>query len=80
MISVLLLMALTAGASRPDLVAAPQRIPGQSARPASIQGVVRDETGRGVPGVEVVIRDPERRASTNADGVFRFLDVRPGEY
>lgn len=81
MIGVLLLVALaTAVASRPEVVAVPQRIPGQSARPASIQGVVRDETGRGVPGVEVVIRDPERRASTNADGVFRFLDVRPGEY
>ena len=81
MIGVLLLVTLAAaGASRPDLVAVPQRIPGQSARPASIQGVVRDETGRGVPGVEVVIRNPERRASTNADGVFRFLDVRPGEY
>ncbi|MCA1561965.1 MAG: carboxypeptidase-like regulatory domain-containing protein [Acidobacteria bacterium] len=77
----LLLVVLAAtDVSRPDVAAVPQRIPGQSVRPASIQGVVRDETGRAVPGVEVAIRNPERRAITNADGVFRFLDVRPGEY
>ena len=68
-----------------------QRIPRQSARPAAIQGRVIDESGRGIPGVDVELRQRSetgravalpgtRRATTVADGVFRFLDLDAGDY
>jgi hypothetical protein len=68
-----------------------QRIPGQSPRPSSIQGVVNDSDGRPVPGAEVELRqraasgrpvafDDVRRTTTSADGVFRVLDVAAGDY
>ena len=68
-----------------------QRIPGQSPRPSSIQGVVRDADERPVPGAQVELRQraasgrpvafgDTRQASTTADGVFRFLDVSAGDY
>lgn len=68
-----------------------QTIPGQSPRPASIQGVVRADDGRAVPGVQVEVRqrapsgrpvafpDP-RRTTTSADGIFRFVDLPAGDY
>jgi protocatechuate 3,4-dioxygenase beta subunit len=68
-----------------------QRIPRQSLRPAAIQGRVVDENGRGIPGVDVELRRRSesgravalpgtRRATTGADGVFRFLELDAGDY
>jgi hypothetical protein len=60
-----------------------QQIPQQRQARASIQGVVNDASGRGVPGADVVLREGTRdvaRTTTTGDGVFRFLDLPPGEY
>jgi hypothetical protein len=68
-----------------------QRIPGQSSRQGSIQGLVRDESGRPIPGVDVELRQRAasgrpvalpgaRKTTTSADGVFRFVDLPPGDY
>jgi hypothetical protein len=57
----------------------PQQRPGR----AAIQGLVADDRGRGVPGVDVVLKAGDReiaRTTTSGDGVFRFTDVAPGEY
>ena len=76
------------------LIAAPafaQRIPGQSPRPSSVQGVVRDVDGRPVPGAQVELRQrapsgrpvafgETRQTLTSADGVFRFIDLPAGDY
>ncbi len=68
-----------------------QRIPGQSERPASIQGVVRGDDGRAIANAQVSLQlratsgrpvafaDP-RRTTTTVEGIFRFLDVAAGEY
>ncbi|HET7694434.1 MAG TPA: carboxypeptidase-like regulatory domain-containing protein [Vicinamibacterales bacterium] len=45
--------------------------------------MVTDQSGRPVPAVDVVLRQGTRevaRTVTSGDGVFRFLDVSPGEY
>ena len=42
-----------------------------------------DEGGRGIAGADVVLKAGTRevgRTLTSGDGVFRFLDVAPGEY
>lgn len=68
-----------------------QRIPGQSARQAAIQGIVRSTDGRPVSGVNVELRRlaesgrpvafaDTRRTTTNADGIFRFLDLPAGDF
>jgi hypothetical protein len=61
-----------------------QRIPRQETRQtASVQGVVRNELGRGIPDVAVSIRGASGRAqeaSTNGEGIFRFREVAPGTY
>lgn len=68
-----------------------QRIPGQSARAASVQGIVRGDDGRAIPNAQVALQeraasgrpvafpDP-RRTATTAEGIFRFLDLPSGEY
>ena len=59
------------------------QIPQQRPVRASIQGLVTDERGRGLPGADVILRSGNRevaRTQTSGDGVFRFLDVAPGEY
>jgi hypothetical protein len=74
----------------PNLASA-QRIPGQSTRQSSLQGMVRDAGGRPIPGVQVELRQraasgrpaafgDTRRTTTSADGVFRFIDLPAGEY
>lgn len=61
-----------------------QRIPRQTVRQSvSIQGVVRNELGRGVPEVAVSLRGTSGRplaASTDGEGIFRLREVRPGTY
>ena len=60
-----------------------QQIPNQRPGRSSIQGLVTDDTGRGVPAVDVVLERRGRevaRAQTTADGVFRFLDLADGDY
>ena len=68
-----------------------QSIPRQSSRAASVQGVVRGEDGRPIPGAQVELRQRSpagrpvafadaRRTTTSADGIFRFIDLAAGEY
>lgn len=64
---------------------APQRLPGQSApKKATLQGIVRDANGKPLIGATVVLRnlatDQKFEKVSNAQGVFRFIDVAPGEY
>jgi hypothetical protein len=60
-----------------------EQIPQQRPARASVQGLITDETGRGLPGVEVVLKQGARevaRTLTSGDGIFRLIDVAPGEY
>ncbi len=61
-----------------------QRIPGHSpATAASVQGVVRDETGRAVPGVTITASRAGvaiRSIMSNSEGIFRMLDLPLGTY
>ena len=46
-----------------------------------LSGVVRDgETGETIPGANVVIEGTTQGASTNFDGEYRIIGVRPGSY
>jgi hypothetical protein len=59
------------------------QIPQQRPAASSLQGIVVDQGGRGIPGVDVVLRQGTRevsRATTSGDGSFRILAVAPGEY
>jgi Carboxypeptidase regulatory-like domain len=67
-----------AGASAND-----QQIPQQRPGRSSVQGRVTDSNGRPVPGAEVALKSADReaaRTTTSGDGVFRMIDVPPGEY
>jgi hypothetical protein len=58
------------------------QVPARQSR-TSIDGLVIDERGRGIPGADVTLKSGAQdvaRATTGGDGVFRFLDVTPGEY
>src|SRR5690242_14031869 len=73
-----LLIAISAAAQE-------RRIPRQTNPTAgAIQGLVHDPGGRGLPGATVILSDltnhRQVQAVTNADGVFRFLDLRPASY
>lgn len=62
-----------------ELIQIPQQRPASS----SIQGIVLDQGGRGIPAVDVVLRQGPRevaRTTTSGDGSFRILAVVPGEY
>jgi hypothetical protein len=64
---------------------APQRLPGQSApKKATLQGVVRDSNGKPVIGATMLLRNlttnQKLEKVSDAQGVFRFLDVAPGDY
>ena len=77
-------LSVSAGpAGGPEGLRSSDQIPQQRPNRASIQGMVTGEGGRGLPGVEVVLKQGGRdvaRAITSGDGVFRLLDVAPGEY
>lgn len=62
-----------------------QRIPRRAAKKtAAVQGVIRVEAGRPLPGVDVTLRhrasNKTRRATTNGEGVFRLGELSPGVY
>lgn len=86
-------LSLFVAALRPSAVcAAPaqqstnqRRIPGQAApQKAALQGIVRDTEGKAVIGAMVILRNPalgkDQTKTTNAEGVFRFIDLPPGVY
>jgi hypothetical protein len=50
------------------------------AGPRTIVGVVTDTSGRAIDSVEVFVTSVKRRTTTNADGTFRFDDVKAGTY
>jgi hypothetical protein len=62
-----------------------RRIPSQSPQQKSaLEGVVRDPTGRGIVGANVILHNLKsgmhQEQLTNAEGVFRLIDLEPGEY
>jgi hypothetical protein len=62
-----------------------QRLPGQSApKKSALQGIVRDSNGKPVMGATVLLRnlasDQEFEKVSGSQGVFRFVDVAPGDY
>jgi Carboxypeptidase regulatory-like domain len=87
-----LLLSLTTplSARRPQ---ADRRIPEHSpATTATVQGVIRDSQGRGIPGVQLDLRitgngtgigtasGQHYSVTTNVEGIFRLRDVRLGVY
>jgi Carboxypeptidase regulatory-like domain len=78
-------LASSASANRPQQSVAQQRLPGQSAaKNAALQGVVSDANGTPVIGASVILRnlatDQKIEKISNAQGVFRFIDVALGDY
>ena len=78
-------LASGASANRPQQSVAQQRLPGQSAaKNAALQGVVRDANGTPLIGASVILRnlatDQKIEKLSNAQGVFRLIDVAPGDY
>jgi Carboxypeptidase regulatory-like domain len=64
---------------------AQQRLPGQSApKRAALQGLVRGANSKAVVGATVILRNLTSGQSfekiSNAQGVFRFIDILPGNY
>jgi hypothetical protein len=62
-----------------------QRIPRQTPRrTAALQGIVRDGATRGIIGALIALTNRStgmtRTLTTNADGVFRWTDLAPGNY
>ena len=62
-----------------------QRLPGQTApKRAALQGLVRGANGRAIVGATVTLRNLTSGQSfekiSNAQGVFRFIDILPGNY
>ena len=73
------------GSTVPQQSTSQQRLPGQtSPTKAALQGVVRQLNGRPIVGARVILRNTttnqESEKTSNAQGVFRFLDVFPGNY
>jgi len=63
----------------------PQRLPRQAPpRTAALQGTVAEEGGRGLPGAALRLRNlasgETREVLTDAEGVFRLLELAPGRY
>jgi hypothetical protein len=64
---------------------AQQRLPGQAApKRAALEGLVRGANGRAVVGATVILRNLTSgqgfKNISNAQGVFRFIDILPGNY
>jgi hypothetical protein len=62
-----------------------QRLPNQTApKKAALQGIVRDGAGKAVIAARVILRNSRTQTTlertTDAQGVFRFIDVPPGGY
>lgn len=62
-----------------------RRLPERSpASTASLQGLIRDSQGHGIPGVQLDLRNTSSGqhyiVATNAEGIFRLRDVRLGTY
>src|SRR3984957_17930021 len=62
-----------------------QRLPGQTApKKATLQGIVRDADGKPVISARVILRNvgtqQEIERNTDAQGVFRFIEMPPGAY
>ena len=62
-----------------------QQIPGQTAqRKGAIQGILRDASNNPVIGATVLLRNQangfELKKNSDAQGVFRFIDIVPGSY
>src|SRR5215217_5540521 len=60
-------------------------IPASAFAQASLSGVVRDSTGAVMPGVTVEASSPAliektRETVTDASGLYRIVDLRPGTY
>src|ERR1700746_2890854 len=69
----------------PVKIAAQQRLPGQAApKNAALEGITRQENGHPVIGARILLRNiatsHESIKISDAQGVFRFLDVPPGAY
>src|SRR6266481_2478384 len=69
----------------PVKIAAQQRLPGQAApKNGALEGIVREENGRPVIGARILLRSVATKLQSikisDAQGVFRFLDVPPGAY
>ena len=59
----------------------PERLPSDT---GALQGVIRDQQGRAIPGVQLdlhgVVGGQRYSAATNAEGIFRLREVRLGIY
>jgi hypothetical protein len=69
----------------PGTTTAQQRLPGQTGpKNAALQGIVRQENGRPVIGARILLRNIATNQQSvkisDAQGVFRFIDVPPGTY
>src|SRR2546422_11666034 len=58
---------------------------GQAQSPSAIVGVVKDATGSVLPGVAVEAASPAliekvRTAVSDAEGLYRIVELRPGTY
>jgi Carboxypeptidase regulatory-like domain len=62
-----------------------QRLPNQTTpKKAALQGIIRDSGGRPIIGAHVILRNSATRQNidrtTDAQGVFRFIELAPGSY
>jgi carboxypeptidase family protein len=88
LVALLLLASLPLSAAvrlTPSVAFQQQRIPGKAPQvTGALQGVVRDSNARAVGGATVSLRNistgDNRRTTTTAEGVFRFVDLPPGDY
>lgn len=92
-LNLLAVLSLVAVVFRPDAIRAQpaqqstnqQRIPGQAPKQMSaLEGVVHDPTGRAIVGAHIILRNltsvAHQEKLTNAEGVFRLIDLQPGTY
>ena len=63
---------------------APQNSFGQTITTGDVSGTVKDATGAAVPSATVVLKSADtgeaRTTTTNANGVYRFIFLKPGNY